>query len=405
MVELRPPATLRDVAAHAGVSITTVERALADSPLVSAASRRKIREAVAELDYMPDVRRDTPTIEDVAKHAGVSIATVSRVLTRSGQVRASTRERVEAALAALQYVPNAHARALSRIGQGQVAVLSASMLGASFTGIAQSIESVVAPLGHQFVVHTTGGDADLEAAHIESLREQRSRAVVVIGGANDDDDYRARMGGYAQLLDSVGCRLILCGRPPVAGLPDVPSVDYDNALGIRSLTERLIELGHRRVAFISGGPETTRNARLAGYLQAMDAAGLDAVQAGGSSWEIEDGMAAAAQLLDGPHPVTAIVASRDLAAVGAIREIRARGLRVPDDVSVTGFDDLPLTADLDPPLTTVRPMAEMIGETVARLVLAREVEPGTAVTLPVEIVLRASIAAAPRSGINNIGAP
>lgn len=392
MMELTPPATLRDVAARAGVSITTVERVLANSALVSTASRRKVREAIAELDYVPQVKHKNPTISDVAAHAGVSIATVSRVMSRSGQVREDTRERVEAALQELQYVPNAHARALSRAGTGQVAVLSASMLGASFTGIAQSIESVVAPLGHQFVVHTTGGDPDIEEAHIESLREQRSRAVVVIGGANDDEDYRARMAGYAKSLDSVGCRLILCGRPPIPELPGVPSVDYDNALGTRTLTQQLIEQGHTRIAYVSGGPETTRRSRLAGYLEAMKAAGLPPVQAGGADWEIEDGAAAAGQLLQTSRPPTAIVASRDLVAVGAIRELRARGRRVPEEVSVTGFDDLPLTADLDPPLTTVRPQAELIGETVARLALAREIDPGTAVTLPVEIITRGSTA-------------
>src|SRR5690625_1437482 len=392
MLELTPPPTLRDVADHAGVSVTTVERVLADSPLVGEASRAKVQQAITVLGYEPDVRKGSTTIEDVAARAGVSIATVSRVMSNSAQVKESTRKKVQAALEELEYVPNAHARALSRAGSGQVAVLSASMLGAAFTGIAQSIESVVARLGHQFVVHTTGGDNQVEAAHIDSLREQRSRAVVVIGGANNDADYQARMSTYAQQLESVGCRLILCGRPPVPSLPQVPSVDYDNAQGVRGLTEHLIELGHEQIAFIAGGPETTRRARRAGYREAMAAAALEPIEVGDQAWEVTDGMAAARELLDRPQPVTAIVAARDLVAVGAIRELRARGLQVPRDVSVTGFDDLPLPEDLDPPLTTVRPKAKLIGEAVARLALARQVEPGSAVSLPVELVLRSSTA-------------
>src|SRR5699024_712745 len=99
-------------------------------------------------------------------------------------------------------------------------------------------------------------------------------------------------------LESVGCRLILCGRPPVPSLPQVPSVDYDNAQGVRGLTEHLIELGHEQIAFITGGPETTRRARRAGYRDAMAAAALEPIEVGDQAWEVTDGMAAARELLD-----------------------------------------------------------------------------------------------------------
>lgn len=395
MIEPTPPPSLREVANYAGVSVSTVERVLSDSPLAGAASKRKVREAIEALGYVPPATRRNPTIANVAERAGVSIATVSRVIGDSGQVQDHTRQRVLAAMAELGFVANAHARALNRSGSGQVAVLSATMLGSSFVGIAQGIESVASKHGHQFVVHTTGGNDENEAAHLASLMEQRSRAVILIGGANNSEQYRDRMAEYARQLDSVGCRLIVCGRPAVVGLPSVPSVDYDNRGGIQSLTEHLVELGHTRIAFVAGGPPTTRTARHAGYAAAMEAAGLPEIYVDPGDWEVEAGERAVSEIWSEHGGVTAIVASRDLLAVGVIRELRRRGIAVPEQVSVTGFDDMPLTEDLTPSLTTVRPRSTEIGETVAGLALARDVADNTSVVVPVEVLYRSSTAPPP----------
>lgn len=393
MLDLTPPPTLRDVAERAGVSVSTVNRVLADSPLAGAASREKVRTAIAELGYVaPEARPSNPTIADVAARADVSITTVSRVMSDTGQVQRATREKVLAAIAELDFVANGHARALNRGGQGQVAVLSSSMLGPAFVGIAQGIESVVSPLGHQFVVHTTGNDPADEVAHVASLREQRARAVVFIGGVTDDEAYRERMAAHARSLATVDCRLVLCGRPPVPGL-GIPAVDYDNAGGVRSLTEDLLTQGHTRIAFIGGRQDqTTVQARLGGYREAMTAAGREPIWIGTTDWEAEDGADATRRLLDQHPDVTALVGVRDLVAVGALRELRRQGLSVPEDISVTGFDDLPLTGDLTPPLTTVRTPMRRLGEAVARYALAREITEGETTRLQVEIMRRGSTA-------------
>lgn len=396
MLELTPPPTLRDVAERAGVSVSTVNRVLAGSPLAGTASRRKVELAIAELGFVPkQARPSNPTISDVAALAGVSVTTVSRVMSDSGQVHRETRERVLAAVRELDFVANGHARALNRSGGGQVAVLSASMLGPAFVGIAQGVESTVSPLGHQLVVHTTGDDPAHEAAHVASLREQRARAVVFIGGVVEDDDYYERMRGYARSLATVDCRIVLCGRPAVPGV-DAPVVDYDNTNGTQSLTQHLVDLGHTRIAFVGGrANQSTVLARRRGYEAAMSEAGLKPIVIHTTEWDLDDGVEGTARLLETELGVTAIVAVRDHVAVGALRELRRRGIRVPDDVSITGFDDLPLAADLTPPLTTVRTQMQRIGETVAGYALAREADASAHVVLPVEILLRGSAAAPP----------
>ena len=396
MLELTPPPTLRDVAERAGVSVSTVNRVLTGSPLAGARSRARVEAAIEELGYVGQAERSgNTTITDVAERAGVSITTVSRVMSDTGQVQQSTKEKVLSAIAELDFVANGHARALNRSGSGQVAVLSPSMLGPAFVGIAQGVESVVSPLGHQLVVHTTGNDVESEAAHIATLREQRARAVIFIGGVVDDNGYRARMAEYARSLATVDCRLVLCGRPPVAGVP-AAVVDYDNTGGVRTLTEHLIQGGHTRIVFMGGTPEqSTVIARRRGYREAMAAAGLSTLELDSPDWEADDGVVLTDRLWDARDDVTAIVAVRDHVAVGALRVLRRRGLRVPDDVAVTGFDDLPLAADLTPPLSTVRTPMQLIGETVAGFALGREVDTSAHVVLPVEVLLRGSSEVAP----------
>lgn len=397
MLDTTPPPTLRDVAERAGVSVSTVNRVLADSTSAGAGSRRRVRDAIAELGYVePAARPAHATIADVAARAGVSITTVSRVLTESGQVNDRTQRKVLAAMADLDYVANGHARALNLPGRGQVAVISASMLGPAFVGIAEGIESVVSVHGHQFVVHTAGDDGASESAHVETLRGQRAQAVVFLGGVVDDDAYRERIAGYARSLGSVGTRLVLCARPAVPGLADVASVDYDNADGTRRLTEHLLGLGHTEIAFVGGRAEqSTRLARWRGYHDAMVAAGLPDRDVPTPDWEIEDGVRGVIELW-AERPVTAIVAARDLVAVGAIRELRQRGLAVPDQVSVVGFDDLPLTGDLSPSLTTARTPMREIGQAVATFAIGRAtLDVDLHQRLPVELVLRESTAAPP----------
>ncbi|WP_075028298.1 LacI family DNA-binding transcriptional regulator [Streptomyces mirabilis] len=337
------------------------------------------------------------TIREVAERAGVSMATVSRVLSGNHPVPASTRARVLRAARDLDYVANAHARALVGGGRKMVAVVLRQVTSPFYAQVAEGVEAEAAARGWLCLVGTTGGDPGRELEFVQLMREEGARLVILVGGVVEDDAYRERVAHYAQALASSGARLVLCGRP--APDPDIPAlvVEFDNEAGARAITGHLLSAGHRRIVFLGGLPgNTALDARVAGYRAALAEHGLGP----GAAHVVDCGLGRAAghramtELLKAggdpgpgdtatldtatldtaipdaaPARFTAVFAGDDMVAAGALRAIADAGLRVPQDISVVGYNDIPLAEDFNPPLTTVRTPAEELGRAAVRIAL------------------------------------
>lgn len=332
----------------------------------------------------------TPTISDVARLAGVSVATASRTLTRARRVDPRLQARVRAAAYELSYAPNPHARALAQATDTSVGVVVHDISDPYFSEIVSGMLGAAADSDRLVVFCNTYRDPERELAYVRHFRAQRVQALVLAGSGREDREFGAAMAEQILGFGAAGGRAVLIGRHYAPGDAVLP----DNFGGARALAAALAEMGHRLIGVISGPPRlTTTFDRLAGFRRGLEEAGIElmpgAITAG--DFSRESGERAVHALLGAVPGLTAIFASNDVMALGALRALRGRGLRVPDDVSIAGFDDIPIASDLWPPLTTVRvPMARM-GELALRMVV--EPSRGSALRvehLPTELVLRAS---------------
>lgn len=358
-------------------------------------------------------RRSAPTIRQVAERAGVSPATVSRVLSGNRPVTEEIRSRVQRAIKELDYVVNEQARSLSGTSTKTVAILLDHLTSPFHNRVASGIEQEAAEQGRMCLVSTTGGDPARELALIEMLRARSTEAVVLIGGASDTAEYRSRIARVARLLDASGSRLVLVGRPaPAAGLP-VSIVEYDNEGGAYAAIGYLLSMGHTRIGYL--GPDTaftTVAARIDGYRRALDSHGIAMDPAliyttppGVESRSI--GYNRMRALLDDAEtdtdadgtpprlPFTALFCYDDLVAAGAMAALRERGVSVPGDVSVVGYNDEPTALDVVPALTTVHIPHVDLGRAAIRLVLSRgnpeSVTLGEHLTVATYLVIRETV--------------
>jgi LacI family transcriptional regulator len=315
-----------------------------------------------------------PSIKDVAARAGVSMATVSRVLSGDYPVAGETRARVQRAVRELDYVVNAHARALHGATSKVVALVVAEVVTPFFARIAAGVEEQATEANRLCLVCTTHADPDRELDVVRLMREQRADAVILAGGVVENDDYRERMRRYAQGLEDAGSRLVLCARPSLG--PDFPAitVEYENVGGAHAATMHLLAAGHRRILMVAGPVGlTTSEQRVAGYRTAMAAYGqpVDPALISHGPWDREGGYQRTRAILESGVQFTAVFAGNDGVATGAIAALREVGRRVPDDVSIVGYDDVPSAQDFDPPLTTVRVPQVELGRTAVKLAMQR----------------------------------
>jgi LacI family transcriptional regulator len=301
------------------------------------------------------------TIHDVARHAGVSPMTVSRVINAETNVRDETRARVSASVAALRYSPNQAARSLASADATHIGVLysnpSAAYLSEFLLGsLEQSSLS-----GCQLVIEQCEG--------VESEREAIERLVK---GGIDGVILPAPLCDSEQSLKAVQAAglaavLVASGRPA----PGLSAVSINDFEASRAMTRHLLSLGHRRIGFINGHPnQTASGQRFRGYIEGMTEAGLSVGtdQVAQGYFAYRSGLDAAEKLLNVYKP-TAIFASNDDMAAATMAVAHRRGIDVPDDLSVAGFDDTPLATTVWPELTTVRqPIAEMAREAVRLLI-------------------------------------
>jgi LacI family transcriptional regulator len=321
------------------------------------------------------------TIRDIARLSGVSIATVSRVINGRPDVATRTRDQVMAVMRAHDFVTNSSARALS-VGRTGLVGFTIPLIGESyFADILSGATEALYEQGQRVVLCPTHHEHDREVTLLERLMNGTTDGAIVLVPEESSEELRT--------LQAHGYPFVVADpRQPLD--EGIPAVSATHAAGARAATEHLLALGHRRIGLITGTPGwTATEERLTGYGTALAAAGLSraAELVVEGHFTTESGYAAALGLLDLAVPPTAIFASNDNMAVGAMRAVLERGLRVPDDISIVGFDDTELARNVFPRLTTVRqPLAEL-GRTVVSL-LNRLIEGQRTEALRIELATR-----------------
>jgi len=330
--------------------------------------------------------RGRPTLETVAALAGVSRATVSRVVNGHARVRPEHRAAVRAAIAATGFVPNRAARSLVTRRHESVALLlrEPAEFGVAdpyLSGIVIGVSQALIGSGLQLVMLMAAADEDHRRT-ADYLRGHVDGVVLV--SVHDDDPLPAE-------LVRQGVPAVAGGRPG-AGLAGVSVVDVDNRGGGRLAAGHLLAAGRRRPATIAGPPDmSAADDRLAGFCEALEAAGRPAPPVARGDFTAASGESAMAGLLARDPELDAVFAANDLMAVGALAALRAAGRSVPGDVAVVGFDDVPPAGHAHPPLTTVRqPVADQ-ARLLVRLLTERLAGAAPAeVVLPTTLVVRAS---------------
>jgi LacI family transcriptional regulator len=338
------------------------------------------------------------SITEVARRAGVSPATASRVVSAADYpVSAATRARVLEAARELDYVPNALARGLLKSRVPVVAVIVHDITDPYFAEVVRGVEDAAAHAGYLVISCSSERDADREAAYVRLLRSMRAAAVVFAGSGLDDPASNAEINRHLAAMRAEGAAVVHLS--PHAG--GEPEVGVDNEAGIAAMVAALVELGHRRIAFLAGPPALfVARQRLAGYRRGLAAAGIpyDERLVVRSGFDAAGGAGAVDVLRasDGAADITAICCANDLLALGALQRLAALGVAVPGEISVAGFDDIWNAALTAPTLSTVRlPLRELgrLGfEHADRRLAGGDPDP---VTLPTEVVLRGSTGPAP----------
>jgi LacI family transcriptional regulator len=336
-------------------------------------------------------RKEKPrsvTIIDVARAANVSYSTVSRVINDATRVRADKRQRVLDAMTRLGYVANAQARSLAG-GRSRVIGLLVPDLGNSYIGeIARGVDDALAAADHDLMLHTTH--------HLKSKELMYARQLV--SGLIDGLLLLVPLdpSAYVESLYEAQFPYVVIDHQ---GFDDFsPTVSATNWQGAYDAMRYLLKLGHRRVGFLAGQPDlSSAHERLSAYRAALMDCGIlfDPALVADANFQQAPGYGAALALLDLPEPPTAIFAANDLSAYGAMDAARSRGLVIPRDISIIGFDDLPQSGSIRPALTTVRqPLFEM-GQQATRLLLDYindPTRPTERLVMPTELVIRESCA-------------
>lgn len=316
-----------------------------------------------------------PTIRDVAKRAGVSVTTVSRVISRrSGeQVRPETRENVLAAIAELNYTPARTAQRLRRGKTGIVAILVPDISNPFFATLARGAEGEAFKTGSSLLICDSNQLAERESRYLRILREERVDGIVLIPTGHKNVRLIEQIKDY-------GIRVVFADRV----LEGFPAVKAENEESSYDLTRYVLEQGYRRPIYLSG-PESVSTAmeREAGFLKAIEEFGLSRAEIYHTEFTYNGGYEAVTQV---PSLTSAdvVMTGNDLMAIGTIRALEARGIRVPEDVAVTGFDCIPWSNYFKPSLTTVRVPALMIGEEAMKLIWAEDAH--ERISVPCEIV-------------------
>lgn len=296
-----------------------------------------------------------PTIKDVAREAGVSVGTASRVISGHASVASELRERVQRAVRRLDYKPNLAARALRTNRVDVLGLILPDITNPFFAQLAREVEIAAAARGLLVMLANTLGAPGLEAQRLSAILDRAPRGVLIVPASD---------GAAVQVRDGISC--VALDRP----VPGLPLVSVDNRLSAALAAEHLAGLGHRRIAYLAGPLDTqVAREREVGFSRRLAEVAPEAVvRRAEGAFDYASGERMAREIL-AEGGVTAIAAASDQQAVGVIRAARDFGLRVPDDLSVVGFDDVALAALVVPRLTTIRQPARRLAEVAVARVL------------------------------------
>jgi len=326
------------------------------------------------------------TIVDVAAEAGVSYGTVSRVINDDVHVKPETRQRVLDAMHRLGFVANRQARSLAGGRTNSIGVLVPD-LGTGYIGeIIRGIDTELSLTGLDLILYTTHRTASKEANYVANLAKGMVDGLLLVLPRNPTD--------YIGTLTRHNFPFVLIDHQGTG--EDCPAVGATNWQGAYSATEYLIKLGHQRIGFITGSMDLgCAEDRLNGYRSALRTHHISEASEliyEGTFFQ-PDGYAGASDLLDLHDPPTAIFASNDVMAMGVMDAVRNQGLRIPDDISIVGFDNIPQSAMVYPPLTTVQQPLEQMGRVATQMLLGilKKTEKETSrIELPTELIIRSS---------------
>ena len=328
-------------------------------------------------------------LKDVAKRAGVSTATVSRVINGTAVVSEEMRRRVEQACATLGYIPNGAARALSTRRTRTIGAVVPTIENDGFARTVFALQRSLQQAGRTLLLANSDYDPAIELEAVMRLLSQGIDGLMLIGGEHDKLLRKHLDRKHVPVIEAW-----TLGDPAA-------SVGFDNARAASVLTDHLLDLGHRRIAVVAGKLENNDRAaaRVLGMRESLRRRGLQlqAEWTTAQPYRVGEGRRAARQLLSAGERPTAILCGNDQLAFGVLAEARAMGIAVPRDLSVTGFGDSDYAEFLDPPLTTMRVPAEEIGRRAAAFLLSRingeQAEHDSIVD--VELVIRATTAPPP----------
>jgi DNA-binding LacI/PurR family transcriptional regulator len=318
-------------------------------------------------------RRHAVSIYEVARHARVSAATVSRMLNGSGYVSAAARERIQAAVHQLRYEPNTLARSLRTRHTGMLALVLTDIINPFSAQVARGVQDGAQAAGYVPIICSIDDDARNEVKTVRLLRSKRVDGIILTPTQGEQHAENTRILHH---LCEQGMAIVCMGRHPVH--PRIDEISTDTAGGAEEAIAHLATLGHRRIAFIGGRfSRGVAAGRLAGYRRGLCAAGLpvDETLVREGDLDEESGHRETLFLLSRAYPPTAVFCVNDRTALGALTGAAAAGYRVPDDLSVVGFDDTPLASLCGPPLTTVRQPARELGSLAVQLLLTRIAHP------------------------------
>ena len=329
-----------------------------------------------------------PTIRDVAKHAGVSPITVSRVINDHDYVSTETRERVEAVIEELGYVPNMLGPSLRFKQTMTLALVMTDITNPFWTTVARGVEDVAQANGYSTILCNTDESESKQEQYLQMLLRRRIDGILLVPACSDNPK-------PVQIIQKQGIPVVLLDRhiPEV----QVDIVRADSEAGAYQLTQHLLSLGHKRIALLTGR-ETVSTAvdRANGYRRALAEAGLldSAAQLYWGEFTKESGFDMANQALAATPQPTALFAANNFIAYGALHALHEKGYHVPGDIALVTLDDNPPTFPIDPFLTVASQPAREMGQQAAQLLLERLKDPGDAeyhqIILPTKMIIRAS---------------
>lgn len=338
------------------------------------------------------------TIREVAELAGVSVATVSRALQQPQRVSPKTRHRVMEAVSSTGYKPNLMAVKFRSGKTHTLVVLVPTVANVFFARVIDGLQEAAKARGYTLLLGNTQGNPRLEEDYAKMVQTAQADGLIQLRAHNPFAPPQAQVNTPARPTSGL---LPMVNACEVLPSEHYPTVSLDNRAAARSMTEHLLHLGHTRIGVIQGptaSPLTQQ--RLAGYQDALATAGVifDASLLVDGDFTLKAGYQAAQRLLQQANRPTALFCENDETAMGALQAVKQAGLRIPQDISVAGFDDIAFAAYCDPPLTTIAQPAEQFGQTAVALlldVLEGKITQAPKVTVPYELIVRASTGPAP----------